>query len=41
MAVFDDESIGTVGGGQLEFQAIAQARTNLQAKAIGSALVVR
>ena len=41
MAVFDDQVIGTVGGGQLEFQAIAQARTNLQAKAIGSALVVR
>ena len=30
MAVFDDETIGTVGGGQLEFQAIAQARGQLR-----------
>jgi xanthine dehydrogenase accessory factor len=29
MAVFDDEVIGTVGGGQLEFQAIAQAHGQL------------
>lgn len=31
MAVFADAVIGTVGGGQLEFQAIAQARTMLAA----------
>ncbi len=29
MAVFADEVMGTVGGGQLEFQAIAQARSQL------------
>ena len=29
MAVFADEVIGTVGGGQLEFQAMAQARAKL------------
>ena len=29
MAVFDDETIGTIGGGHLEFQAIATARATL------------
>ena len=30
MAVFDQRSVGTVGGGHLEFQAITQARQRLQ-----------
>ena len=41
MAVFADEVIGTVGGGQLEFQAIAQARGHLQEKSVRSASPVR
>lgn len=41
MAVFDDEVLGTVGGGQLEFQAIAQARGHLQNTSVGSALPIR
>ena len=41
MAVFDDEVIGTVGGGQLEFQAITQARGHLHGGSVGSALPVR
>ncbi|GAB3471569.1 xanthine dehydrogenase accessory protein XdhC [Polaromonas eurypsychrophila] len=31
MAVFADAIVGTIGGGHLEYQAIAQARTRLQA----------
>jgi xanthine dehydrogenase accessory factor len=38
MAVFDDEVIGTVGGGQLEFQAIAQARGQLNETSMEAAL---
>lgn len=34
MAVFDDEVVGTVGGGHLEFDAIAQARDMLRTQAI-------
>ena len=41
MAVFADEVIGSVGGGQLEFQAIAQARVQLQEKSVRSAAPVR
>ena len=41
MAVFDDEVIGTVGGGQLEFQAIAQARGYLRVGAAESPTPVR
>ena len=41
MAVFDDEAIGTVGGGQLEFQAIAQARAQLQDTSLVPGMLVR
>ena len=41
MAVFDDEVIGTVGGGQLEFQAIAHAGAQLQQNSTASAATVR
>jgi xanthine dehydrogenase accessory factor len=41
MAVFESEIIGTVGGGQLEFEAIAQARTHLQERSVESTLPVR
>jgi xanthine dehydrogenase accessory factor len=41
MAVFADEVIGTVGGGQLEFQAIAQARGHLQGESVDPAGPVR
>ena len=41
MAVFDEEVIGTVGGGQLEFQAIAQAREHLHAGAVESPMPLR
>ena len=41
MAVFEDALIGTVGGGQLEFQAIAQARELLQSGALARPLVKR
>ena len=37
MAVFADEVLGTIGGGHLEFQAIARARERLQEHAGGSA----
>ena len=38
MAVFPDTVVGTIGGGQLEYQAIAQARERLQAPGKGSRL---
>lgn len=41
MAVFDDEVVGTVGGGQLEFQAIAQAHGHLREGLVASASPVR
>ena len=34
MAVFDDAVVGTIGGGQLEFEAIAHARASLQRQGI-------
>lgn len=40
MAVFSQDTVGTVGGGHLEFQAIAQARQRLKG-APGEAVVVR
>ena len=36
MAVFNDEVMGTIGGGQLEFQAIAQAREHLRDESTAS-----
>ena len=41
MAVFADEVMGTIGGGHLEFEAIAQARELLTAHQRGAAPVVR
>jgi xanthine dehydrogenase accessory factor len=38
MAVFEDEFLGTIGGGHLEFEAIADARRYLQGSAIGQVL---
>ena len=38
MAVFENEVMGTVGGGQLEFQAIAQARRQLNEASVEQAL---
>ena len=38
MAVFEDEFLGTIGGGHLEFEAIADARRYLQGSAIEQVL---
>ncbi|WP_394790014.1 xanthine dehydrogenase accessory protein XdhC [Rhodoferax sp.] len=41
MAVLADQLIGTIGGGNLEFQAIAEARARLAGRAIGGDDVLR
>ena len=40
MAVFADEFLGTIGGGHLEFEAIAEARSYLLQTAMPSSLTL-